>query len=45
VLQTATDLGGNAWTYGHTRVMAGDVTWDVQSGDVGVAVDGAPGGR
>ena len=41
VLQTATDLGGNAWTYGHTRVMAGDVTWDVQSGDVGVAVDGA----
>ena len=41
VLQSVTDLGGNAWTYAHTRVLGGDVRFDVFSGDVGVGVSEA----
>lgn len=41
VLQSATDLAGNVWTYAHTRVLGGSVRYDVQGGDVSLGVDGA----
>ncbi len=41
VLTGATDLGGNPWTYGHAEVLGGDVSWDVQSGDVQLVAEGA----
>jgi len=41
VLTGATDLGGNPWTYAHAEVLGGDVQWDVQSGRVSLAAEGA----
>ena len=41
VLNSATDLAGNAWQYTHTEALGGDIRFDVFSGEVSVGVDGA----